>query len=102
MYELVNGVYKIETLAQEWSAFLKAHGQELMGKGNDYRTIERIAGFKEQVDGIISECFQNDSTLEGDPKDAFESIMNGRRDRSAELFALYIHQKLSDEWEHDG
>ena len=95
IYELVNGVFKIEALATEWTAFLRLHGQELMGRGNDYRTIERVAGFKEQVDGIIGECFRNDSIVQGTLKDAFESVMNGRGHRSAELLALYIHQKLT-------
>lgn len=95
IYELVNGVFGIETLASQWTAFLRHHGQDLMGKGNDYRTIERIALFKEQVDEIIRECFQSDPNMQVTLKDAFESIMNGRGERSAELLALYIHHKLS-------
>lgn len=94
IYELVNGVFGVLTLASEFTAFLRLHGQELMGKGNDYRTIERVASFKEQVDEIMRECFQSDPVMQGTLKDAFESIMNGRGERSAELLALYVHHKL--------
>lgn len=94
LYEMVNGVFGVERLASEWAAFIKSNGQELMGRGNDFRTIEGIAKFKEEVDFIIKECFQSDQTIQGTLKDAFESVMNGRGDRSAELLALYIHHKL--------
>ena len=97
LYDMINSVYGVESLSIEWTAFLRSHGQELMNKGDDYRTIEGIASFKVQVDEIIAECFQNDPVLQGTLKDAFESVMNGRGDRAAELLALYIHQKLQTE-----
>lgn len=97
LYNLINGVYEVEALATEWTAFIRSHGQELMIKGNNYRTIEGIAAFKVQVDEIIRECFQSDPILQGTLKDAFETIMNGRGDRSAELLALYVHHKLQSE-----
>jgi cullin 4 len=96
LYEMVNGVFGVERLAAEWAAFIKSNGQELMGQGNDFRTIEGIAKFKEEVDLIIRECFQSDQIVQGTLKDAFESIMNGRGERSAELLALYIHNKLQN------
>lgn len=94
VYEMVNGVFGVESLAAEWTAFIRSHGQELMGRGNDFRTIEGIAGFKVKIDGIIKNCFQSDPVMQGTLKDAFETVMNGRGVRSAELLALYIHQRL--------
>lgn len=96
LYEMVNGVFGVEALAAEWTAFIRSHGQELMSRGNDFRTIEGIAGFKLQIDGIIRDCFQSDPVMQGTLKDAFETVMNGRGIRSAELLALYIHQKLQN------
>lgn len=94
LYEMVNGVFGVEMLATEWTAFIRSHGQELMSRGNDFRTIEGIAEFKIKIDGIIKDCFQSDPIMQGTLKDAFETVMNGRGNRSAELLALYIHQKL--------
>lgn len=94
LYEMINGVFEVESLATEWTFFIRSHGQELMTRGNDYKTIEGIAKFKGEVDFIICECFQSDPILQGCLKDAFESVLNGRGDRSAELLALYIHQKF--------
>ena len=94
LYEMINGVFEVESLATEWTFFIRFHGQELMTRGNDYKTIEGIAKFKGEVDFIICKCFQSDPILQGCLKDAFEGVLNGRGDRSAELLALYIHQKF--------
>ena len=96
LYEMINGIFGVEKLAMEWAAFIKTTGQELIGKGNDFRTIEGISKFKEEVDLIIKECFQNDQIIQGTLKDAFETVMNSRGERCAELLALYIHHKLQN------
>lgn len=94
LYGMVNGVFGVERLASEWASFIRVHGQELIGKGNDYKTIEGIAKFKDEIDSMIKECFLSDPVIQGTLKDSFESVMNGRGERSAELLALYIHHKL--------
>lgn len=46
-----------------------------------------IADYKEKVDRIVIDCFQNVEAFSNKRKDAFEDFVNRRQNKPAELIA---------------
>lgn len=94
LYRLVDRVFAVGRLGDEWSAFVRAEGHRVMGTGPDGTVIARVIAFRERIDAVIRDCFDGNATLRGTLKDAFESFFNVRQDRAAELLALHLHHCL--------
>lgn len=60
----------------------------------DKTMVQDLLEFKERMDKVVSECFQNQEKFINSLKEAFESFINKRPNKPAELIAKYIDAKL--------
>lgn len=94
LYDLINRVCAIDIMTREWSAFVKGYGNHLLESVNECSVIDQIVKFKDQIDVVLRDCFLGSSHLQAALQDAFESFMNIKGERMAELLVIYIHHHM--------
>lgn len=66
----------------------------IQDQGKDQSMISLILTFKRDIDTICAECFDNDAMFLYSIKESFETFINSRRSRPAELLARFMDAKL--------
>ena len=56
--------------------------------------VQQMLDFKERIDKIMEQPFQNNENFKYAVKDSFESFTNSRQNKPAELIAKFIDAKL--------
>lgn len=78
-----------------FNQFVKRRGKLLVtNPEKDKSMVQDLLTFKEQMDKVVTECFQRQERFVYSLKEAFEHFINQRPNKPAELIAKYIDAKL--------
>ncbi|XP_037089322.1 cullin-4A-like [Pollicipes pollicipes] len=96
LYSLVSRVKNgLLELGAGMSTFVKKRGRTIVVDEEKDRTmVQELLEFKDHMDNIMSQCFQNNDKFLQLLRDAFENFINQRQNKPAEMIAKYIDNKL--------
>lgn len=100
LYTLFNRIKDgLKLLRQEFAAYIKKTGRLIVinpcnDVDKDKEMVQELLDFKDKVDNVISECFMKNEKFVNSMKESFESFINLRQNKPAELIAKYVDSKL--------
>uniref|UniRef100_A0AAY5F5N8 Cullin family profile domain-containing protein n=1 Tax=Electrophorus electricus TaxID=8005 RepID=A0AAY5F5N8_ELEEL len=96
LYQLFSKVKGgLPVLLQFWRDYIKSFGGEVVGSPEkDKDMVQELLDFKDKMDHVAQRCFQRNETFINAMKEAFESFINKRPNKPAELIAKYVDSKL--------
>ncbi|XP_061430926.1 cullin-4A-like isoform X1 [Lethenteron reissneri] len=96
LYQLFSRVKGgIQVLLQHWADYIKVFGTTIVvNPEKDKTMVQELLDFKEKVDVIVEVCFQRSDKFINAMKEAFETFINKRLNKPAELIAKYVDSKL--------
>lgn len=96
LYSLLNQISTGHSaLSKVLNVYLVKHGRLIVEDVNlDKVMIENLLKFKDQIDDIVSNCFNNSPMLVEGVKSSFKYFINERQNKPAELLAKYIDSQL--------
>ncbi|KAG8586623.1 hypothetical protein GDO81_005436 [Engystomops pustulosus] len=96
MYQLFSRVRGGQSiLLQHWGEYIKNFGSSIVvNPEKDKDMVQELLDFKDKVDHIIDVCFQKNEKFVNVMKDSFETYINRRANKPAELIAKYVDSKL--------
>ncbi|XP_053163134.1 cullin-4A isoform X5 [Hemicordylus capensis] len=84
-----------EILLQHWSEYIKNFGTTIVvNPEKDKDMVQELLDFKDKVDHIIEVCFQKNEKFINLTKESFETFINKRPNKPAELIAKHVDSKL--------
>uniref|UniRef100_A0A803SQZ7 Cullin-4A n=1 Tax=Anolis carolinensis TaxID=28377 RepID=A0A803SQZ7_ANOCA len=84
-----------QLLLQYWSEYIKNFGTTIVvNPEKDKDMVQELLDFKDKVDHIIEVCFQKNEKCINLMKESFETFINKRPNKPAELIAKYVDSKL--------
>jgi len=95
LYNLLLRVNGLSNIRQAFSAYIKKTGVEIVM--NDERGLEMVQDlldFKARLDELLEQAFASNDELSHSMKDAFETLINARQNKPAELIAKFVDQQL--------
>lgn len=82
-------------LCSFFNKYIKQRGQAIVTDvDRDKTMVQDLLAFKSRMDKVVNECFQKQERFLYSLKEAFESFINQRPNKPAELIAKYIDSKL--------
>ncbi|XP_054975938.1 cullin-4B isoform X3 [Sorex araneus] len=96
LYQLFSRVRGgVQVLLQQWIEYIKAFGSTIViNPEKDKTMVQELLDFKDKVDHIIDVCFMKNEKFINAMKEAFETFINKRPNKPAELIAKYVDSKL--------
>uniref|UniRef100_A0AAY4EUY5 Cullin family profile domain-containing protein n=1 Tax=Denticeps clupeoides TaxID=299321 RepID=A0AAY4EUY5_9TELE len=96
LYQLFSKVKGgLPVLLQHWREYIKSFGGEIVGTPEkDKDMVQDLLDFKDKMDNVAQRCFNRNETFINAMKEAFESFINKRPNKPAELIAKYVDSKL--------
>ncbi|XP_056675965.1 cullin-4B-like [Monodelphis domestica] len=96
LYQLFSRVHSgVQVLLQHWIEYIKAFGSTIVNNPEKDKTmVQELLDFKDKVDHIIDICFMKNEKFVNAMKEAFETFINKRPNKPAELLAKYVDSKL--------
>ncbi|XP_076877076.1 cullin-4B isoform X2 [Brachyhypopomus gauderio] len=96
LYQLFSRVRGgVQVLLQHWVEYIKAFGSTIViNPEKDKTMVQELLDFKDKVDSIIDVCFLKNEKFVNAMKEAFETFINKRPNKPAELIAKYVDSKL--------
>ncbi|XP_067298437.1 cullin-4A [Pseudorasbora parva] len=96
LYELFSKVKGgLAALLQSWRDYIKSAGGEIVSSPEkDKEMVQELLDFKDKMDSVSQRCFQRNESYINAMKEAFESFINNRPNKPAELIAKYVDSKL--------
>lgn len=96
LYQLFSRVRGgVQVLLQHWIEYIKAYGSTIViNPEKDKTMVQELLDFKDKVDHIIDVCFMKNEKFVNGMKEAFETFINKRPNKPAELIAKYVDSKL--------
>ncbi|RXN16597.1 cullin-4A [Labeo rohita] len=96
LYELFSKVKGgLTALLQAWREYIKSFGGEIVSSPErDKEMVQELLDFKDKMDHVTQRCFQRNDSFINAMKEAFESFINKRPNKPAELIAKYVDSKL--------
>ncbi|XP_043113133.1 cullin-4B [Puntigrus tetrazona] len=96
LYQLFSRVKGgVQVLLQHWIEYIKAFGSTIViNPEKDKTMVQELLDFKDKVDHIIDVCFMKNEKFVNGMKEAFETFINKRPNKPAELIAKYVDSKL--------
>ncbi|XP_063793295.1 cullin-4B [Pseudophryne corroboree] len=96
LYQLFSRVRGgVQVLLQHWIEYIKAFGSTIVINPEKDRTmVQELLDFKDKVDHVIDICFLKNEKFVNAMKEAFETFINKRPNKPAELIAKYVDSKL--------
>ncbi|XP_064131274.1 cullin-4A isoform X2 [Loxodonta africana] len=93
LFSRVKGGQQI--LLQHWSEYIKTFGTTIViNPEKDKDMVQDLLDFKDKVDHIIEVCFQKNEKFVNLMKESFETFINKRPNKPAELIAKHVDSKL--------
>ncbi|XP_033003618.1 cullin-4A [Lacerta agilis] len=84
-----------QLLLQHWSEYIKNYGTTIVvNPEKDKDMVQELLDFKDKVDHIIEVCFQKNEKCINLMKESFETFINKRPNKPAELIAKHVDSKL--------
>uniref|UniRef100_A0A087YH90 Cullin-4B n=1 Tax=Poecilia formosa TaxID=48698 RepID=A0A087YH90_POEFO len=96
LYQLFSRVRGgVQVLLQQWIEYIKAFGSTIViNPEKDKTMVQELLDFKDKVDHIIDICFLKNEKFVNAMKEAFETFINKRPNKPAELIAKHVDSKL--------
>ncbi|XP_028315928.1 cullin-4B [Gouania willdenowi] len=96
LYQLFSRVRGgVQALLQHWIEYIKAFGSTIViNPEKDKTMVQELLDFKDKVDHIIDVCFVKNEKFVNAMKEAFETFINKRPNKPAELIAKHVDSKL--------
>ncbi|CAB1337425.1 unnamed protein product, partial [Coregonus sp. 'balchen'] len=96
LYQLFSRVRGgVLVLLQHWIDYIKAFGSTMViNPEKDKTMVQELLDFKDKVDHIIHVCFMKNDKFVNAMKEAFETFINKRTNKPAELIAKHVDWKL--------
>ncbi|XP_029463713.1 cullin-4B isoform X1 [Rhinatrema bivittatum] len=96
LYQLFSRVRGgVQVLLQQWIEYIKAFGSTIViNPEKDKTMVQELLDFKDKVDHVIDVCFLKNEKFVNAMKEAFETFINKRPNKPAELIAKYVDSKL--------
>jgi len=100
LYRLLNRIKDgLKLLRLEFAAYIKKTGRLIVVNTSndpekDKDMVQELLDFKDRIDNVISECFAKNEKFVNSMKESFESFVNQRQNKPAELIAKYVDSKL--------
>uniref|UniRef100_A0A3Q2W2H1 Cullin-4B n=1 Tax=Haplochromis burtoni TaxID=8153 RepID=A0A3Q2W2H1_HAPBU len=96
LYQLFSRVRGgVSVLLQHWIEYIKAFGSTIViNPEKDKTMVQELLDFKDKVDLIIDVCFMKNEKFVNAMKEAFETFINKRPNKPAELIAKHVDSKL--------
>ncbi|XP_067313642.1 cullin-4B isoform X1 [Pseudorasbora parva] len=96
LYQLFSRVKGgVQVLLQHWVEYIKVFGSTIViNPEKDKTMVQELLDFKDKVDHIIDICFMKNEKFVNGMKEAFETFINKRPNKPAELIAKYVDSKL--------
>ncbi|GAB5584870.1 cullin-4B isoform X8 [Prionailurus iriomotensis] len=92
LYQLFSRVRGgVQVLLQQWIEYIKAFGSTIViNPEKDKTMVQELLDFKDKVDHIIDICFLKNEKFINAMKEAFETFINKRPNKPAELIEQFI------------
>ncbi|XP_061385671.1 cullin-4A [Danaus plexippus] len=82
-------------LCNHFNAYIKKKGRTIVIEPERDKTmVAELLEFKEQLDNVVSTCFQRNDRFLYSMREAFEHFINQRQNKPAELIAKFVDLKL--------
>lgn len=82
-------------LCSHFNQYIKKQGRVIVcNQEKDKTMVQELLEFKDQMDSIVNQCFQKNPKFLNSLKEAFETFVNQRPNKPAELIAKYLDLKL--------
>lgn len=92
----------VPLIRKGFGEYIKKSGMAIVNDTERDKTmVQELLEFKEKVDQIISHSFQNQEKFYDVVRDSFETVINQRKNKPAELVAKYVDTQLrsgNKEW----
>ncbi|KAF9434313.1 Cullin-4B [Entomortierella beljakovae] len=94
-HDLLTRVNGLEKLSLHFGNYVKKTGKALVvDPSRDESMVEDLLKFKHEVDEVVCRCFNNSDLFLNVLKECFESFVNTRQNKPAELVAKYLDLRL--------
>ncbi|KAG4095539.1 cullin 4 [Neocallimastix lanati (nom. inval.)] len=95
LYSLVNRVDLLESLRIYFCNYIKKTGSfYVMDSSKDSIMVQSLLNFKKDLDDVLKFSFSNNEKFVNTVKEGFETFINQRQNKPAELISKYIDNKL--------
>eukprot|EP01137_Pigoraptor_chileana_P033540 Opistho-2@24554 len=95
MYQLFSRVSALDSTKLYYAAYIKKRGSTLvLDPEKDKSLVQDLLDFKARLDALMDDAFEKNEKFGHAMKEAFESFINMRQNKPAELIAKYIDEKL--------
>ncbi|ORX87608.1 ubiquitin-protein ligase, Cullin 4 [Anaeromyces robustus] len=95
LYNLVNRVDLLESLRVYFCNYIKKTGSfYVLDSSKDPIMIQSLLDFKKDLDDVLELSFSNNERFVNTVKEGFETFINERQNKPAELISKYIDSKL--------
>ncbi|KAH3743482.1 cullin 4 [Pelomyxa schiedti] len=95
MYDLFSQVEETGSIKQFFVNYIKNTGKQLvMDPSRDSSMVQDLLAFKSKLLQVLEKSFHNESVFAQSFKDSFESFINERPSKPAEMIAKYVDQYL--------
>lgn len=96
LVKLAYRVNALDLLKLNWANFIKSYGSTILSTSAEESLIEDLLQFKTRLEVIVGDIFGKDPVIENSLKESFETFVNQRQSRLAELIAQYLDRLLRD------
>jgi cullin-4 len=95
MYLLCQRVNGLELLRKSFAEYIKMTGEAfIMDQNQDQNMVKLIISLKQQMDMIVCKAFEGSVACSNTVKESFESFINKRANKPAEMIAKHIDSLL--------
>eukprot|EP01025_Chloroclados_australasicus_P025868 TRINITY_DN25752_c0_g1_i2.p1 TRINITY_DN25752_c0_g1~~TRINITY_DN25752_c0_g1_i2.p1 ORF type:complete len:745 (-),score=82.84 TRINITY_DN25752_c0_g1_i2:248-2482(-) len=95
LYNLCRRIDFLDRLRASFKLYVKESGESIVqDTERDKEMVDRLLQFKQRIDRIFEESFQKDENFGSSLREAFETFINQRENKPAELIAKFIDSKL--------
>ena len=96
MYSLLSKVREgLNNLCKHFNQYIKKKGKAIViVPDKDKLLVQELLDFKDRMDEVVNNCFQRNEKFSNSMKEAFESFINIRPNKPAELIAKFVDLKL--------
>lgn len=95
LYAFLSDVKKLNPLRKAFAQYICLQGEKIvMDKEKDDTMIERLLEYKHTIDHIVANAFKEDEGFRQTQKDNFETFVNKRQNKPAELIAKFLDSRL--------
>jgi len=95
MYRLLSRVNALDKLRTYFFNELKKTGSALVNdEPRDSTMVQSLLDYKQKIDAILADSFDHNPQFANSMREAFESFINSRQNKPAELIAKFVDSKL--------